>query len=335
LQNHQQSLYKRNILNGDTKSTAFHRNEISTSCQGGEPCQLQYLRENMEGEVVVSPDAGEQKTRRQLTVTGRDLIPDHLSKAGSTAAVPRDDRTEPHTFEHSAKYSLPPKRDIDRASLHKPHHLDNLSIGKSSTAQDVKATAQEELETIVTTMPKSILKRRLLHRIPWHYRPTDNLAQTEKALKHALRRERTLLEAITEAKCSDRVGSDKDECEQNHRTGFWIVCCVLAVAGTCGLLLGTLVLHLHFRRKRPNPLLTSGYWPAHKRVVSTPVTSVSEIHTSKVGRPLSMRRIEEDEIDDTGSVRRYTTLDGTNDGWTRWIHKQKGSAKVCHTESWT
>ncbi|KAN0117347.1 hypothetical protein V8E51_003324 [Hyaloscypha variabilis] len=328
LQNHRQSLYKRNTRNGDTKSTACHRNESSTSCQGGEPCQLQYLRENMEGEVFASPDAGEQKTRRQLTVTGRYLIPDHLSKAGSTAAVPRDDRTEPHTFEHSAKYSLPPKRDIDRASLHKPHHLDNLSIGKSSTAQVVKAPAQEELETIVTTMPKSILERRLLHRIPWHHRPTDNLAQTDKALKHALRRESTLLEAITEAKCSDRLGRDKDECEQNHRTGFWIVCSVLAVAGTCGLLLGTLVLHLHFRRKRPSPLLTSGYWPAHKRVVSTPVTSVSEIHTSKAGRPLLMRRIEEDEIDETGSVRRYTTLDGTNDGWTRWIHKQKGGAKI-------
>jgi hypothetical protein len=53
---------------------------------------------------------------------------------------------------------------------------------------------------------------------------------------------------------------------------------------------------------------------------------------SKVGRPASvMRRIDEDENVETSSVRRYTTLDGANDGWTSWIRKQTGRAKVSQT----
>jgi hypothetical protein len=52
---------------------------------------------------------------------------------------------------------------------------------------------------------------------------------------------------------------------------------------------------------------------------------------SKVERPATcvMRRIDEDETD---SVRRYTTLDGTNDGWTSWIQKQKRFRKVGHMD---
>jgi len=44
-----------------------------------------------------------------------------------------------------------------------------------------------------------------------------------------------------------------------------------------------------------------------------------------------MRRIDEDENDDTDSVHRYTTLDGANDGWTSWIQRHTRGKKVGQT----
>jgi hypothetical protein len=68
--------------------------------------------------------------------------------------------------------------------------------------------------------------------------------------------------------------------------------------------------------------------------MSTPAPSVSEIQYPRVERQAgAVRRIDEDENDETGSVRRYTTLDGTTDGWTKWIRqKQKRGGMVSFAE---
>lgn len=143
-----------------------------------------------------------------------------------------------------------------------------------------------------------------------------------------LSRNDTVLESITEAKCHGKVGRERENCEEKNRTGFWILCSLLAVAGLCTLLIGGLVVHTHLKRKCSRPLLISDE-PGHKSRVSTPGTDVSELRTSKVSRPATcvMRRIDEDEND---SVHRYTTLDGADDGWTSWIQKQRCSRKGSH-----
>ncbi|KAE9376888.1 hypothetical protein N431DRAFT_186797 [Stipitochalara longipes BDJ] len=242
--------------------------------------------------------------------------PVDLLKTRSVTRFRRDDSKEIHTSEHMADI-FRSKRQIDRAIVKMPHHLET--------------PVQEDVEIVTIKASDSILERRQLYHKPWRWHttclPKHSVALTAKAIQHLLRRDSTLLESITEAKCRDKVGEDKEDCEQKHKTGFWIVCSLLAVAGICGLLLGILVLHLHFRRKRPNPLLISSRH-VNKGMVSTPKTSVGEIQFPKASRPFGMRRIEEDEIGETGSVRRYTTLDGTNDGWTRWIHKQKQGTKM-------
>lgn len=157
------------------------------------------------------------------------------------------------------------------------------------------------------------------------------LGTAAKHSHHLSRRSNTLLESINEARCQDKLGRAKEKCEENNRIGFWMVCSILAVAGICGLLLGIIILHIHLRRKRPSQLLISNR-SGYKSGASTPATSVSEMPISKVGRPASvMRRIDEDENVETSSVRRYTTLDGANDGWTSWIRKQTGRAKVSQT----
>jgi hypothetical protein len=127
-----------------------------------------------------------------------------------------------------------------------------------------------------------------------------------------LSRNDTVLESITEAKCHGKVGKDRENCEEKNRTGFWILCSLLAVAGLCTLLIVVLVLHTHLKRKRSRPLLISTE-PGHKSRVSTPGTGVSDLRTPKVVKPATcmMRRIDEDEND---SVHRYTTLDGADDG---------------------
>jgi hypothetical protein len=89
-----------------------------------------------------------------------------------------------------------------------------------------------------------------------------------------------------------------------------------------------LVLLTRARRQRPSPLLLNTR-PEHKSGTSTPAPSVSEIQFPRVGRPASaMRRIDEDENDETGSVRRYTTLDGTTDGWTNWIRQKQKRGRM-------
>jgi len=233
----------------------------------------------------------------------------HLAEAKNR----RDSRTESPGSRVSeidtAQKRYPSKWQFDRASLDLPQSFDTNSLNISSAMLDGRQPCHK------------------LWRVNTGCSPRHIATQVAKAIQYLLRRDSTLIDSITEAKCSNKVGAEKEECEQKHRTGFWIVCSVLAVAGTCGLLLAILVLHLHFRRKGRSPLLTNKR-PVHKSVASSPVTSVSEIQIPKVSRPFGMRRIEEDEIDETGSVRRYTTLDGATDGWTRWIHKQKYGAKV-------
>jgi hypothetical protein len=127
-----------------------------------------------------------------------------------------------------------------------------------------------------------------------------------------LSRNDTDLGFITEAKCHGKVGRDRENCEEKNRTGFWILCSMLAVAGLCTLLTGGLVVHTHLKRKRSRPLLISTE-PGHKNGVSTPGIGVSELRISKVARPAICvtRRTDEDDND---SVRRYTTLDGADDG---------------------
>lgn len=127
-----------------------------------------------------------------------------------------------------------------------------------------------------------------------------------------LSRNDTVLESITEAKCHGKVGRDREICEEKNKTGFWILCSMLAVAGLCTLLIGGLVVHTHLKRKRSRPLLISTE-PGHKSRVSTPGTGVSELLISKVTKPATcvMRRLDDDEND---SVHRYTTLDGAGDG---------------------
>jgi hypothetical protein len=147
---------------------------------------------------------------------------------------------------------------------------------------------------------------------------------------HLLRHNDTLVDSITHSRCHGKEGMDREICENNNRTGFWVVCTFLILVGICGILLVLLTFLTRLRRKRPSPLLLNS-GTEHKSGASTQSTSVSEIQFPRVGRPppCVMRRIDEDENDEAGSVRRYTTLDGVNDGWTKWIlQKQKRSKKV-------
>jgi len=145
-----------------------------------------------------------------------------------------------------------------------------------------------------------------------------------------LRRNISVLDSINNAKCGEKKDKDKEDCEEKNRIGFWVLCSLLTVVGICGLLLILLVLLTRARRKRPSPFLMNTR-PEHKSGMSTPAPSVSEVQFPRVrnSAACSMRRVDEDENDETGSVRRYTTLDGATDGWTKWIHqKQKRGGMV-------
>lgn len=148
-----------------------------------------------------------------------------------------------------------------------------------------------------------------------------------------LRRNISVLDSINNAKCGDKKDKEKVDCEKKNRTGFYVLCSLLTVVGICGLLLIVLVLLTRGRRKRPSPLLLNTR-PELKSGMSTPAPSVSEIQYPRVERQAgAVRRIDEDENDETGSVRRYTTLDGTTDGWTKWIRqKQKRGGMVSFAE---
>ena len=232
------------------------------------------------------------------------------NRRGSRTETPRPVASEINTAENRFQS----KWQFDRASLNLPQSLDTHSISKTSAALDSRQRCRKFWRRNTSCLPR--------------HRATP----VAKAIQYLLRRDSTFLDSITEANCGSKVGAEKEQCEQNHRTGLWILCSVLAVAGTCGLLLGVLVLHLHFKRKKPSPLLISRQ-PVHKSVPSSPISFVGEIQKPRVGRTFGMRRIEENEIDETGSVRRYTTLDGATDGWTRWINKQKHGVKVSQRKS--
>jgi hypothetical protein len=222
-----------------------------------------------------------------------------------------------HTSEHIAESSAQPKREVGRVDLNVPQHTTLNLLATDLSARDQPCNRLWQVNT--GCLPK--------HSIT----PVSRaVAVYDRPL---LRRNNTLVESITEAGCHDKVGKEKEDCEVKRKTGFWVVCAALIVVGICGLFFGLLVLFTHIRRKRPSPLLIS---TGHKRALSTPTTSVSELPCSKIGKPPAcvLRRIDEDESNETNSVRHYTTLDGAADGWTRWIHKQKRGGKVSRIDRW-
>jgi hypothetical protein len=147
-----------------------------------------------------------------------------------------------------------------------------------------------------------------------------------------LRRNNTFIDSINHSRCRDKDAMDREVCENNNRTGFWVVCSLLVVVGICGILLVLLTLLSRMRRKRPSPRPLDGGLE-YKSGATTPSTSVSEVQLPRVGRPSPcvIRRIDEDDNDnvETGSVCHYTTLDGATDGWAKWIfQRQKCGKKV-------
>jgi hypothetical protein len=283
-----------------------------------------------------------------------------LSKAESDMAVNNHGNSQFHTSEYIAEKIAWSKGRADMDDLRMPDHS-NLNPSDSTTHYVDTSRACSDIWWDAPHCHKPTDKAKSEIPVPGHINielesPSTSVISRDETCyklcrvntgclpKHSakpepvavhdhpiLRRNNTLLESITEAKCHGKVGIDRDNCEEKHRTGFWIICSLLAVGGICALFLGLLMLHTHIRRKRRSSPLLINNGSGHKSGVSTPVISVSEMQISKVERPATcvMRRIDEDETD---SVRRYTTLDGTNDGWTSWIQKQKRFRKVGHMD---
>jgi hypothetical protein len=197
---------------------------------------------------------------------------------------------------------------------------------------------KQQADGMFLSPPDSLIARDYTCYKPWpvnaYCRPNHRVklgAETEHHHRFP-RRSNTLLESVTDVRCHDKIGRAREECEEKNKIGFWIVCSLLAVAGICGLLLGILILRINLRRKRPSPLLISSR-PGYKSGVSTLAPSGSEIQICKATKPASvMRQIDEEDVENS-SVRRYTTLDGANDGWTSWIHKKTGRAQVSQNET--
>lgn len=284
------------------------------------------------GDFGVAEHIAEENIQRERWLYGLDPKAPHNmhldpSVADSIATPQRD--TTAHITSHYVDTSRICSPDIWCDNIHCPcPKVIRQSKAKSELPAD--GHANSELKSPSTSAVVGDKSCRKLWRVNTGCLPKQSGRSTAVAVhNHRLpRRSNTLLESIIEAKCRDKVGRDKEECEEKHRTGFWIVCALLGVAGICGLLLGMLVLHINIKRKRPSPLLISNRL-GYKSGLSTPATSVSEMQISKVGRPAPvMRRIDEDENDESNSVRRYTTLDGTNDGWTSWIQQHTRGGKV-------
>ena len=217
-----------------------------------------------------------------------------------------------HTSKHMIKGNAQPKEETTKRDLSLSEHA---SLKLSSTIPRSRDQPCRKLWRVNT----GCLPEHRLH-------STTPVPRTAAVRDHPLRRRNdTLLDSISETGCQKKVGKEKEDCEKSRRTGFWIVCSVLIVVAICGLLYG--LLFLHTRRLRMRPLLIAG-----KSAISTPRTSASELPCSQFRRPPAcvMRRINDDENLETRSVHHCTTLDGTNDGWTRWIQKQKRGGKVSH-----
>jgi hypothetical protein len=279
------------------------------------------------GEFHTSEHIAEKTPRSQGRTNIDDLWVPHYSNLGPFDSTSRHEHISrdlpPNCHRPNEKYIVCDRSWDAPQSFHEP---------KANPGIPVPGHANIELESPSTSV---ISRDEACHKL-WRVNTSclpKHSAKPEPVAVHnhpVLRRNETLLESITEANCHGKVGRDRESCEEKHRTGFWIICSLLAVGGICVLFLGLLMLHTHIRRKRRSSPLLINNGSGHKNGVSTPVTSVCEMQISKVERPATcvMRRIDEDETD---SVRRYTTLDGTNDGWTSWLQKQKRFRKVSHT----
>jgi hypothetical protein len=201
----------------------------------------------------------------------------------------------------------------ERWWLRRPNCRPRTTASKAESKRKIKNHGKIELNFSEHIAARDESCRKLWH-VYTGCLPADS-TRSESVAVYAyplLSRNDTVLESITEAKCHGKVGTDREDCEVKNRTGFWILCSLLGVAGLCALLIGGLVFYTHLKRKRSRPLFISTE-PGHKSRVSTPGTGVSELRTTKVAKPATcvMRQIDEDE---NGSVHRYTTLDGADDG---------------------
>jgi hypothetical protein len=255
-----------------------------------------------------------------------------LDQTSSTHVIPkccpRGSIADTTTQQCSERWWLP-------GSNYRPRPTEKVQVKSELAVSNYDSTQGSLLSAIVAR------RRQPCHKKWWRVSNGCRLIQSDTpelktvvAPNHfVLRRNISVLDSINNAKCGDKEDKEKVDCEEKNRTGFYVLCSLLAVVGICGLLLIVLVFLTRGRRKRPSPLLLNTR-PELKSGMSTPAPSVSEIQYSRVGRQAeAMRRIDEDENDETGSVRRYTTLDGTTDGWTKWIRqKQKRGGMVSFAE---